>query len=448
MGNSDGRPEDSDLDCLSSIQETEEWKKAESFRKAEIFGRAAKSFRQFWESTRHPEAGWRYAQCMRKSGFTELALGLLIELEQAYPEHLEVRNELVWGLYEGRLVPAKEQGDCSAIVEAGRAMVTAEATGVALKLAVFAVMGAAKSRGQWKLVSNWCDLLEPNELDSKARVTKHGSIPSDRERWYFAKLKALVNQEEWHIARRVAEVACTDFPENANFLRWKASSLAGMGQLSEAIELLEGLRPRIAWYALADMARYSLELEDVEGSWMLAQEAAVAVGQDSAKVNLWELMSRSSLALGMADAAMHHAGMMEALRRENGWPLRPSHQDLIQRVLAENGLDTLPQRASREWKLACREHWQNRSTGAVTTEFRQVQGQPGEGRVVSWDESRTFAFIAPIGGGEQVFVVSQDLPLEARRNGARVRYQTIRHFDKRRNRDSLRAVQVEPRRKG
>ena len=73
-------------------------------------------------------------------------------------------------------------------------MVSAEATGIALKLAVFAVMSAAKTRGQWKLVSNWCDLLEPAELGSQARVTKHGSIPSDRERWYFAKLKALLRK--------------------------------------------------------------------------------------------------------------------------------------------------------------------------------------------------------------------------------------------------------------
>lgn len=446
MGNSDGRSEDGNPDRLD-FQESEAWKKAESFRKAEIYGRAAKAFRQFWEETEDPEAGWRYAHCLRKSGLIEVALSLLVELEQSHPDHPVIRDELVWGLYEGRLLPAKEEGDCSRVVEAARAMVSAEATGIALKLAVFAVMSAAKTRGQWKLVSNWCDLLEPAELESQARVTKHGSIPSDRERWYFAKLKALVQQEEWHLAASVAEDACTDFPENANFLRWKASSLAGMGHLNQAIELLETLRPRIAWYALADMARYSFELEDVEGAWSLSQEAAQAVGQDSAKVNLWELMARASLALGMSDSALHHVGLMESIRRENDWPLRPSHHDLVLRVLAENGLDRLPPKGSREWKLSCREHWPARAAGALSSEFRQIQGELQEGRVISWDDSRSFAFISPIGGGEQVFVLSQDLPEEVRRNGARVKFHAIRHFDKRKNRDSLRAVRVEARRK-
>ena len=448
MGNSDGRPEDGNLDHLSELEGSEEWKKAETFRKAEIFGRAAKAFRVFWDQTRHPEAGWRYAHCLRKSGFIDLALGLLTELEQVAPDHPVIRDELVWGLYEGRLLPAKEQGDSSGVIEAARGMVAAEASGIALRLAVFAVMGVAKSRGHWKLVSNWCDLLEPEELESRSRVTKHGNIPSDRERWYFAKLKALVQQEEWHLAADVAESACRDFPSNANFLRWKASARAGMGQLREAVELLETLRPRIAWYALADMARYSLELEDVEGAWMLGQEAALAFGQDSAKVNLWELMAKVSLALGMCDSALHHVGLMESVRRENDWPLRPSHQDLIQRVLFENGLDRLVQKSSREWKLSCRDHWRSESQGTLVTETKAIGGESLEGRVVSWDATRSFAFIAPIGGGEQIFVRSPDLPEEVQRNGARVRFQTIKHFDKRRNRDSLRAVNVEARRKG
>lgn len=443
MGDSDGRPEDRDSNSLGSLADSPQWKQAESFRKAEIYGRAAKSFRQFWEESHNPEAGWRYAQCLRKSGLLELALGLLTELEREFPDHFRIREQLVWSIYEGRLLPAKAKGDNAAIVEAGRAMVSAEATGIALRLAVFAVMGVAKTRGQWKLVSNWCDLLDPSTLNSKAKVTNNGSIPSDRERWYFAKVKALVQQEEWHRAVNIADLACQDFPDNADFLRWKASSLAGLGQRREAIELLDTLRPKIAWYAIADMARYSLELEDVEGAWMLAQEAAAAIGQDSAKVNLWELMSRASLALGMPDAALHHAGLMEAIRKERDWPLRPSHRELISKVLAENNLEQMPKRPSREWKSLCRDHWQIKSASTFRNEAPQAQGQQLDGRVVSWDESKSFAFIAPASKGEAVFVLVQDLPEDLRHNGAKVKFRTIRHFDKRRNRDSIRAVQVE-----
>ncbi|MDG7111620.1 hypothetical protein OVO43_12200, partial [Streptococcus pneumoniae] len=84
--------------------------------------------------------------------------------------------------------------------------------------------------------------------------------------------------------------------------------------------------------------------------------------------------------LGMPDVAMRHAGLMEAVRREQDWPLRPSHQDLILRVLAENGLLALPQKTSREWKQVCRDHWGTRPGASLASEFRPVQGEAQEGR--------------------------------------------------------------------
>ena len=447
MGSSDGRPEDSDLDCLSH-RESEEWKKAETFRNAGIHGRAAKVFRAMWDQTGDPEAGWRYAHCLRLSGYIEVALSLLFELEKHHPEHLQIRDELIWGLYEGRLVPAKEKGDGAAVIQAARDMVSAEAEGKALRLAVFAVMGQAKTRGHWKLVSSWCDLLEPESLDTTARQAGHGSIPSDRERWYFGKLKALVQLEEWHLAAEVAQRACLDFPRNDNFVRWKANSLAGLGQLRAAVELLETLRPNIAWYALADISRYCFELEDVEGAWEIGQQAARAVGQDSAKVNLWDLLARVTLALDMPAAALPHAGLMESVRRENGWPLRPSHLEMLDRVCAHNGLERIPERSVREWKSMCREHWGLPPTTSLPQPSAAPPGERLPGQVVGWVPERSFAFILPRGKGEQVFVLAQDLPEEVRRNGARVTYEAIRHFDKRKNKESLRAVRVEPLRKG
>lgn len=446
MGSSDGGSEERDLNCVSH-RESEEWKKAEAFRNAEIFGRAAKAFRAFWDDTGDAEAGWRYAHCLRKSGYGEVALGILNELAKHNPEHLVIRDELVWGLYESRLLVAKEKGDGALVIQAARDMVSAEAEGKALRLAVFAVVGAAKTRGHWKLVSNWCDLLDPRTLETQARQMGQGTIPSDRERWYFAKLKALVNMGEWHLAATVADQACLDFPGNASYLRWKANSWAGLGRLKEALELLDSLRPRIAWYALADMAKYSFELEDIEGAWTIGQEAARAVGQDSAKVNLWDLMARTALALGMPDVALAHIGLMAAVRAENGWPMRPSHQELLRRVLLENGMDRLPERSSRDWKAAAREHWGQGSTSSLASSFAPAKGESQTGQVVSYVADRTFAFILPKGGGEQVFVLAQDLPEVVRRNGARVAYEAIRHFDKRKNRESLRAVRVEPLRK-
>ena len=443
MGNSDGRPEEEGLDHLEVEKERgEEWQKAEAFRKAEIFGRAAKFFRSVWDENDDPEAGWRYAHCLRKTGYLEVALGLLQELRKRFPDHEEIADELVWALYQGRLVPAKSEGNTYGVLEAAKEIVDAEAEGTALRLTVFAAIGAAKTKGHWRMISGWCELLDPSELSTQSKKVGQSNIPSDRERWYFAKIKALVNLQEWHLAAVIAGAGCEAFPGNINFLRWKANAYAGLGRTKEGLELLETLHPKAPWYVLADMAKYSLELEDVEGAWSFAIEAARAVGQDSAKVNLWELMARVSLALADSEGGLHHAGLMEAVRREQGWPLRPSHIELIDRVLEESGLSELPSRSSREWKTVCRSSW-GKDPGKSLPSEATPTGESGQGKVVGYDPDRSFAFILPKGGGEQVFVLAQDIPKAARANGARVIYQAIHHFDKRKNRQSLRAVLVQ-----
>lgn len=443
MGICNTRPEKSDPDSMSH-RESEEWRKAEALRNAEIFGRAGRAFKDFWDQTGDPEAGWRYASCMRKSGYLETALGLLNDLAEYYPDHPEIREERVWTLYQARMVPAKDKGNTQEIIEAARELVAAEAEGVQLKLAVFAVLSAAKTKGHWKLVSAWCDLLSPETLDNRAKAAGKGTIPSDRERWYFAKLKALINLEEWHLAASVAETACQEFPDNKNFLRWKANSWAGMGLPGDAIALLDTLRPRIPWYALADMARYHLELEEVEASWERAVEAAIAVGQDSAKVNLWELMARLSLANAQIASAEDHVGLMQAIRNEESWPLRPSHQQLIDTVLAEQSKHELAKRSSREWKKRCRTHWGEIPESAAPARPSESNLKQATGTITGLDQERTFAFIQPDGGGEQVFVLVKDLPGPAQQNGHRVEFRTIKHYDKRKNRESTRAVQVQP----
>ena len=446
MRNSDTRPAQDNVYCVEDPSTSPEWKKAEAFRLTGIYVRAAKYFRTVWDENKDPQAGWRYAHCLRKTGYNEPALGLLQELHKTYGDEVpELQDEYVWTLYESRLVRAKEEGNASDIVAAAKDMVAAGAEGNALKLAVFAVISAAKTKGQWNQVSCWCDLLDPEELSDRARSVNGKSIPSDKERWYFGKLKALVKQEDWHQARGVAKRACDDFPGNESFLRWNAHAMAGLGQVREAVDLLERIGPEVPWYALADLAKYSLQLEDVERAWKLAVDAARAPGQPTAKVNLWELMASIALALDRSDASLYHLALALRIRQEKDWPLRPHHRGLIQSVRSASANSELPDQPSKRLLQDCRAYWSGEApVKPKTSENPAVAPGQGEGRVMGFDEKRPFAFIEPSDGSEQIFVLTKDLPNEVHRNRATVRYQTIFQFDKRKNRQSLRAVEITP----
>ena len=64
------------------------------------------------------------------------------------------------------------------------------------------------------------------------------------------------------------------------------------------------------------------------------------------------------------------------------------------------------------------------------------------GHLTAYDAVRSFAFIEREDNGEQVFVLTKDLPEQARKNRARLEFQIIDQFDKRKNRQSQRAVQI------
>ncbi|MFA7481779.1 MAG: tetratricopeptide repeat protein [Vulcanimicrobiota bacterium] len=422
-----------------------EWKQAEAFRLTGVYGRAAKYFRACWEEEKKPDAGWRYANCLRKTGLAEAALTLLRDLSTQFPEDQEVRDELVWCIYDARLTKAKEESRSADVIAHAKDMLGAGAEGLALKLAVFAVMGVAKTKGQWNQVSCWCDLLDPSTLSTVSRKGKQGTIPSEQERWYYGKVKSLVKLEDWHQAESVASEALALYATNEHFLRWKAQTLAGLGRLEEAVQLLEGLGPDTPWYALADLANYSFLLERVEKAWELAVAAAKAPGQPTAKVNLWELLAKTSLALNKPDSAYWHLSLAIRIREEQNWPLRPHHKHLEQQVLKGFEAAGLSKNSSRELLKSCRQYWNPGSAPSKKPEAGPAKPTGnGKGRVVGWDSARPFAFIEPDDGSEQIFVLTKDLPPESQQNRAPVSYKVIHHFDKRKNKQSLRAVDISP----
>ena len=445
MWNSDRGPATVPVHSVENNNDPE-WKQAEAFRKTGIFGRAARYFRERWDEHEDPEAGWRYAHCLRKTGYHEVAISLLAELHRNAPLSDSISKEYVWALYEGRLAKAKDEGNQQGVLEAAREIVGAGAEGTALKLAVFAVISAAKTKGQWNQVSNWCDLLNPATLSASQRQGDRGTIPSDRERWYFGKLKALVKLEDWHLAEQVANFACEEFPQNESFVRWKAQAKGGLGQVNEALTLLQSLGPKAPWYVLADQAKLLFRLEQVERAWELAVKAARAPGQLSAKVNLWGLMSRLSLALGRAEAALDHLALEQRVRQEQGWPLRPHHLAAAAQVKESAGVAELPDRPGKHWIKICQNHWNHHAASKpvppAPTETAGSEQMRYVGHLTAYDAVRSFAFIEREDNGEQVFVLTKDLPEQARKNRARLEFQIIDQFDKRKNRQSQRAVQL------
>lgn len=414
---------------------------AEQLRKEGRFAEAEAIFRAIWEASPSPGAGWRMALCVRKRGAPAEALALMREVYRRFPEDAWVRSEAAWCVWAADLKPAGERLDVDAAREAARKMLALSDNALVLRLAVFGVVDAAREKGRWDVVSEWCDRLAPADLDQAPRRVGEAKLMADRERWYFAKVKALIHLERWGEARAAALEAAGCYPRRADFPRWAAAALLETGDPDGAARELEALvrQGDPPWYVLADLARLELRRNRFEAALRAGARAALHPGaEEKAGVRLFLVIARAALALGRREVAAAHAALSRFVREREGWPVDGEALE-VERGLAESAPpgETPPDIPADERRRAelFRAGWLELS-GADTRRRR--------GRVGPVREDRSFAFILPEDGGAGVFVLLRDLPRAARREGTAVSFRLEESFDRKRNCASVRAVDLRP----
>jgi tetratricopeptide (TPR) repeat protein len=256
---------------------------------------------------------------------------------------------------------------------------------------------------------------------------------SDRERWYYASIRACLKLERWEQALELARKASEEFPGRIDFSRWNAQALAGLGQPGEALLEMEELlkKCRSEWYVLADYAELKAQLGERQEALRKACSAALMPGEKKAKVNLYLLLAKLFLADGREEQARIHVALTVGTRKEEGWSLPEELTRLAQRLGVS--LDSGGQEGERLYGI-CRECWQREAS-----EGKQWR----KGVVINIPEGAHFAFIKCEDFEENIFVLQRDLPPAACRKGARVRFIEEASFDKKKNRESFRAIEVQ-----
>jgi cold shock CspA family protein len=303
--------------------------------------------------------------------------------------------------------------------------------------AVFAVIDAAKSATRWDIVSSWCDRLDRKQLATEPNMIEGRKGISEAERWYFAKVKALVELKQWAEARVFAKEATANFPHKVDFYRWAAQARARQGDLSGGVEELEEIihRGRVQWYILSELAELQHELGQNDHALGNACKAALAPGEDRHKVRLYELLTRIHLQVGKLESAGRHVELAKAVRQREGWGINNDLAQLERQVnekMANAELAETPLSLSQLFKL-CRRDWEE---GAIAGQARHV------GHVSRLIDGKDFAFIAPEMGGDSVYVKLRDLPRAAQKANARVEYSLVNAYDKKKERDTVRATDV------
>jgi len=305
-----------------------------------------------------------------------------------------------------------------------------------LRSTIKAVWTVAQKKQEWEIVADWCDRIAPSELSDEAPLIQGRRGKSMRERWYFARVKSLIQLQRWDEARSWAQEATRHYPREVNFPRWAALALAGQGYIEQAIAEMEELtlKRRVDWYVWNDLCGLYLRIGQAEAALRAGCQAALAPGEDKQKVTLYERLGQVGLSLGKLELAARQVALSKAVRQRERWPIRPRLARLeaeIRHALEEAGLNW-PVDTDDIGDLAhlCQADWAACVYIGLPRKAGIVEALP-QGKPHGWIRTDD---------GERIFFLQNDLPDAIRYKGARLEFALMPNWDRKYDRRSYRAV--------
>lgn len=405
---------------MTAIDLSNEAKKKEA---EQDYASAATIYQQLWKEREDAYYASRGSYCLRKAGQPAAALNLVHAALQKYPHNKYLRQEAVWAIYDTEFKPAKEQENVRQLIQAGQKIIRLTQDNLPIRLITFPIISLAKSKGKWDIVEEWCRKIDPQTLSDERRKIGDRMVLSEREQWYFAWVKSLVQLQRWEQAREWAQKAHKEYPRERDFIRWGAQALAALGQVERAIVELEPLldRRNPDWFVFQDMAELQAQKGDLDKAYELACLAALAKGEDKAKVSLFAFIAQIALKLENPGVAYRQVQLARYIRRTQGWSepselARLAHQAQMTmekkgQVVSELpcGLPDLRKLCYQDWKqVVSRRSLMPSVPSSINTEKPWEGVDVQTGKIKTYNDERGFGFIIPDNGHSDIFFHIKD----------------------------------------
>jgi len=417
------------------------YENADKLRLARRYEEAGSELESIWNEAPSKFVGWRLAYCLRKAGRLEEAESIAQQALDAYPDDAFTRSELGWILREKHLRSAKDDRDLGRALEVARRIVAVSDNKMLLVRVVLDVMKVAKDKGSWEVVLEWSERVSSEDLRAEPVVLPNGTrAMSQRQVWYIGRSRALLELGRYDEACSVARAGLGEFPNCIHLNRTAALALEGAGELSSAIGEMQALlaHPRADWYVKADLARMLFRAGNAADAYRLICEAVLSTRQsDEYKLTSYITLAQIALARNDLDVAAMHVALVKAIAAEQGWQVK---REVIQ---TENQVLAALKAAGRQWPEVPKDRVE--LSRMCERKWREGQYEGLElhrGTVKPYPQDRAFTFIQRDDGAEDVFVLVQDLPENCRKPGSRVEFALVSSFDRKKGRESVRAVNI------
>lgn len=421
-----------------SISERKEL--ANSYRKNGSFDEAISLYESLWRETGDPLDGIGLLCCYRKSRLFDKAIPLAEELSKEHTDLTWAAREICWTLIQGKLQMFDESTPLEAVIETADTVLKYSPDYLAKKLAVFKVLKWAKKKDDWDTITSWVDRIEPDDLSIEPMHFDSGREGwSDKCLWYNYKINSLLKVEAFEEAREKALVAQEKCPkQRLFFVRLHAHAMKSLGDIEAAQSLYENLcnKKRPEWWLLHEYGNLLKEVGETEKALFVLCKAALSNKKLEMMVKLFSDLAQLFLKNGDPEKARAHYYLEKCVRDENRWPISTSLATSIDRLDSEMLGDSTALSKQEAFSI-CRTSWKvicGNDASEIPSKKKDLVGQ------LTIPKNRRFRFVNTKDGLSAI-CFSEDMPGDVV-NGDTVIFDAIPSFDKKKNRQSWKAVKI------
>lgn len=294
--------------------------------------------------------------------------------------------------------------------------------------AVFKVLDQLYTEKDYYDLLAWLDKINPELLDQKRFKTDERIYRSKREKYYDYATKAYFEVEDYEKCIETSKDALDSldvFTNNSDvWYNWRiAKSYRELLENNEALRYLEEVvKVKKDWFVQKEIAENYYVLGDDEKAQDYICEAVLTNDPLSIKVNLYHLAYKILKEIN-PELALKHAELFYAIKLENDSQIPDDIEELLidEETLDKNALESEIRQYWSEYKFKDQEL----QKGTVTRIFEH-----GRSGFITSDDNESVYFNVSEYKGDELKV------------GDYVSFYTEKSFDKSKNRESTRAVNI------
>ncbi|WP_379142564.1 tetratricopeptide repeat protein [Paenibacillus sp. sgz500992] len=420
---------------------------ANNLRKSGNLIDALHIYRILWEESSDKFDGAGFLHCLRKLKLFDEALPLADELLLKYKDFNWCKIEITWTYIEGILEQFGEKEPLENVLLVANKILSLQPEDIALRKVVFSTLKFAKNTNKWDIINEWVSKVDPSILSKNPILENKREGWSYYTLWYNYKINALIKLGLYSKAIELLNLLLPEIPygQQKFFIRLEALTYYLIGEYDKAELIYSNLckHPKADWWLLHEYAKVLKNTDNSTKALSLMYQAAASNPKIESMVTLFLDISILSKENNNLENSRNHLYLTLYVREKQEWKVTEELLSQIIYLNKEIGNDNKPKNLFEALKL-CKEVWNSNPdstrviNNTVLTNPKKAENLIGNVRIGKNENPFCFIYLP---NGESIFCYKSELPANIKENDT-VLFDSIRSFDKKKNTQSWKAINV------